>query len=56
MKRKKRSLFLKVKAGVMVAWASREELSETLGDLRRSGVDVVTVGQSSSRTRSICAQ
>jgi len=37
---------LKVKSGVMVGLGeSREELSETLRDLRRAGVDVVTVGQ-----------
>ena len=37
---------LKVKSGVMVGLGeSRDELRATLRDLRRSGVDVVTVGQ-----------
>jgi lipoic acid synthetase len=42
----KKKISMKVKSGVMVGLGeTREELSETLGDLRRSGVDVVTVGQ-----------
>jgi lipoic acid synthetase len=37
---------MKVKSGVMVGLGeTRAELSSTLGDLRASGVDVVTVGQ-----------
>lgn len=37
---------LKVKSGVMVGLGeSREEISETLRDLRHAGVDVVTIGQ-----------
>jgi lipoic acid synthetase len=37
---------LKVKSGIMVGLGeSREELASALQDLRRSGVDVVTVGQ-----------
>jgi lipoic acid synthetase len=45
-KRDEEKISLKVKSGVMVGLGeSREELSATLRDLRRSGVDVVTVGQ-----------
>jgi lipoic acid synthetase len=45
-RRDKEKISLKVKSGVMVGLGeSREELSETLRDLRRAGVDVVTVGQ-----------
>jgi lipoic acid synthetase len=45
-RRDEEKISLKVKSGVMVGLGeSREELSETLRDLRRSGVDVVTVGQ-----------
>ena len=45
-KRDEEKISLKVKSGVMVGLGeSRKELSETLGDLRRSGVDVLTVGQ-----------
>jgi lipoyl synthase len=44
--RNKKETSLKVKSGVMVGLGeSREELRETLRDLRSSGVDVVTVGQ-----------
>jgi lipoic acid synthetase len=42
----KKKISLNVKSGVMVGLGeSREELRETLRDLRSSGVDVVTVGQ-----------
>jgi lipoic acid synthetase len=42
----KTKISMKVKSGIMVGLGeSREELSETLCDLRRCGVDVVTVGQ-----------
>ena len=45
-KRDKEKISLKVKSGVMVGLGeSRDELSETLRDLRACGVDVVTVGQ-----------
>jgi lipoic acid synthetase len=45
-RREKEKSPLKVKSGVMVGLGeSREELRETLRDLRSSGVDVVTVGQ-----------
>jgi lipoic acid synthetase len=45
-RRDREKISLKVKSGVMVGLGeSREELSETLRDLRRAGVDVVTVGQ-----------
>lgn len=45
-KKEKEKISLKVKSGVMVGLGeSREELSETLRDLRACGVDVVTVGQ-----------
>jgi lipoic acid synthetase len=45
-RREKEKISLKVKSGVMVGLGeTREELSQTLGDLRRSGVDVLTVGQ-----------
>lgn len=42
----KNGISLRVKSGIMVGLGeSREELSATLGDLRSSGVDFVTVGQ-----------
>ncbi|MEO8056348.1 MAG: lipoyl synthase [Acidobacteriota bacterium] len=45
-RRDEEKISLKVKSGVMVGLGeSRQELSETLGDLRRAGVDIVTVGQ-----------
>jgi lipoic acid synthetase len=44
--KEEKKISLKVKSGVMVGLGeSREELSETLCDLRACGVDVVTVGQ-----------
>jgi lipoic acid synthetase len=45
-RRDEEKISLKVKSGIMVGLGeSREELSETLHDLRACGVDVVTVGQ-----------
>lgn len=45
-RRNREKISLKVKSGLMVGLGeTREELSGTLRDLRRCGVDVVTVGQ-----------